>query len=249
MASAQESGFWVLAIAVPAAAGALFLTSSQGCTVLTNDEPLPEAGIYDGGEGGADAGSACNTCVAEACPGEWSACFASVDCVALLECAQAPGCDDACRAKCACDNPLGVALYAAALRCDQPQRCGSGACSDSCNTAGATATCNTTAPACGTASDAGSNADAGADGGSVDAGPVAAPVTAATCSSCIGGACNDQKQQCPIASTCDLYLSCSTGCTTASCVADCGTAYATGKQAAGQLAMCVDTSCKAQCGL
>jgi hypothetical protein len=106
-------------------------------------------------------------------------------------------------------------------------------------------------PACGSASDAGSDAGTtSADGGDAgDAGPVAAPVTAATCSSCISSSCNDQKQQCPIASSCDNYISCSTGCTTASCVADCATTYATGKQASGQLAMCVNTSCKAQCGL
>jgi hypothetical protein len=254
MARLHEGGFWVLAIAAPAAAAGLFFTSSQGCTVLTNDEPLPEAGLYDGGEGGADASASCNTCVAEACPGEWSACFASVDCVALLECAQAPGCDDACRAKCACNNPLGVNLYAAALRCDQPQRCGTGPCNAECTTAGETATCSTTAPACGTATDAGSDAgtsasDGGAEGGTADAGPVAPPVTAATCSSCISGTCNDQKQQCPIASDCDLYISCGTGCTTAACVADCGTTFASGKQASSQLAQCVNLSCTPQCGL
>lgn len=249
-------GLATVVIAVPLAA--LAFGSFQGCTVLTNDDPLDEGGVYDGGEAGPDAALDCNQCVIGSCSGEWSTCFASADCVSVLACVAAAA-DGTAQTACACGSASGANLLAMATRCDAPQRCGSGLCNAACSAADATTDCKGPSPTCGSvdAGDAGNNTTdastdaATAEGGTAsdagDAGP--APVTAASCSTCIAQSCNDQKQQCPSGSDCDAYLTCALQCTTAACITGCGTNHPTGKQASAQLAMCVNVSCTAQCGL
>ncbi len=247
-------GLATLVIVVPLCT--LAFGSFQGCTVLSNDDPLDEGGVFDGGEAGPDAALDCNECVISSCSGEWSTCFASADCVSVLACVAAAA-DSTAQAACACGSATGASVLAMARRCDAPQRCGSGLCNPSCSAADATTDCKSASPTCG--GDAGSDIDASTDAGGAadgsvadggdagDAGP--APVTAASCNTCIAQNCNDQKQQCPSGSDCDAFLTCAVVCTTAACITDCGTGHTTGKQASAQLAMCVSVSCKQQCGL
>jgi hypothetical protein len=254
-------GLATVVLAVPLAA--LAFGSFQGCTVLSNDDPLDEGGTYDGGEAGPDAALDCNECVIGSCSGEWSTCFASADCVSVLACVAAADSATA-QTACACGSATGTAVLAMARRCDAPQRCGAGLCNAACAAADATTDCKSPSPTCGggaDAGDAGNTTDASSDSGSTtdggitamdggdagDAGP--APVTAASCNTCIAQHCNDQKQQCPSGSDCDAFLTCSLQCTSAACVTECGTNHPTGKQASAQLAMCVNVSCQPECGL
>lgn len=252
MASLVRASLALATVVLVVPLGALLFGSFQGCTVLSNDDPLDEGGVFDGGEAGPDAALDCNECVIGNCSGEWSTCFASADCVALLSCVSGASNVTAENA-CACANATGAAVFAMARRCDAPMRCGAGLCNPACSAADATTDCKSPSPACGggDAGDAGSTADAIADAGNAtdagDAGP--APVTAASCNACIAQSCNDPKQQCPSGSDCDAFLTCSLVCATAACVAGCGSNHPTGKQAAAQLAMCVNLSCQQACGL
>ena len=257
MASPVRASLGLAALVFVVPLSVIALGSFQGCTVLSNDAPLDEGGVFDGGEAGPDAALDCSECVIASCSGEWSTCFASADCVSVLACVAAAA-DSTAQAACACGSATGASVLAMARRCDAPQRCGAGLCNPACAAADATTGCKSGPPTCGgaDAGDAGGDTDAGSDAGAATDGSVAdsgdagpAPVTAASCNTCIGQSCNDQKQQCPSGSDCDAFLTCAVVCTSAACVADCGTNHPTGKQASAQLAMCVSVSCKPQCGL
>jgi len=105
------------------------------------------------------------------------------------------------------------------------------------------------------ATDAGPTGDAGDVDAGDDAGDAsaeaAAPVTVTVdgCASCVSGHCGDPKKACAAGTECESFLGCARACADATCIDTCGTNFASGKEAARELADCTFTACKADCGL
>lgn len=228
----------LLAVVMVAASllGGLALVAGEGCTVLTNDALPDDAGIFEGGD--ATAEGACNTCLAAACLGPAALCLTSDACAGVVDCNGDAGC------VCAASNDGGPSpdrLHHAYTSCFDDEIA---ACATEC---AAENRSPSTTPAC--ASDAGAT-DATDAGDAGDAGPVDAGTTGtAACVACANTNCAAAVASCGSGSECEAFLSCSSACTTGSCITDCGTLHATGKVAASELATCTATSCKNDCGL
>jgi hypothetical protein len=251
-------------------AGGLF-ASMPGCTVLTNDAPLDDSGVF---EGGGDASSpACTSCVTQECTGTWAVCLTDSRCVALRACNNPFGESEGSRTQCFCSTadaggtPDGgveaLAAYAAFAACNDARTCGK--CATDCSATCTGGTKSTAPGACGevdagdsgTSNDAATDPDADPDAGEagapdadVDSGvspPIATGVDA--CASCVSGKCGDAKKSCALGSECNTYLGCAYACADAACVDACGKSYATGKASALELSSCTLTSCRSACGL
>lgn len=239
-----------------ATAGVLFVPT--GCTVLTNDALPDDAGPYEGGDAGDASEASCSSCVIQQCNGVEAVCLLDPSCPnAGKTCA--PGGNTV---NCPCGSDAGAdggpdtyGAYVADKGCEIAVT--SGACASACF-GGANGVPPPTAPppptpVCAT-SDAGTDdggADAGDDAG--DAGDAAAPVvvTVDGCRSCVSGHCGDPKKACGPGTECERFLECARACepSDASCNDSCGSTYASGKEAARELADCTLTACKADCGL
>jgi hypothetical protein len=248
------------------AVGAL-VVGAPGCTVLTNDAPLDDAGTFEAGN---DAGpsTACTSCVTQECTGAWAVCLTDSRCVALRGCDNPFGESQGARNQCFCDTadaaaatPDGgvdpLAAYAAFASCNDARTCG--ACATDCASSCAGGSRKTTAGACGTAGDdagaplgdAATDLDAGDAGDAGDAAADAAAPEAPSaerCAACVNGSCGDPKKACAIGSECSVFLACAYGCTSAACVDACGAAHSTGRESARELTNCTLTSCRSACG-
>jgi hypothetical protein len=256
------------AISSVGAAGAFAAlgVSAPGCTVLTNDAPLDDAGTFEGGDAGPS--TTCTSCVTQECTGAWSVCLTDSRCVALRACDNPFGESEAARNQCFCDRAdasaptadAGVtgadplAAYAAFASCNDARTCGK--CASDCTSQCANGGRKTTAGSCGApADDGGSTDDAATDpDASGDAGDAAAEAAAPEvpsadrCATCVSDRCGDPKKACALGSECSLFLACAYACTDVACVDACGKAHSTGKQSATELSNCTLTSCRSACG-
>lgn len=73
-------------------------------------------GTSAGGSGGTTGGSPCSQCLGAKCPSEISACGASPDCKAVIDCMSACT-SDACVTSCAKAHPTGFALFTKVADC------------------------------------------------------------------------------------------------------------------------------------
>lgn len=251
------------------AVGAL-VVGAPGCTVLTNDAPLDDAGTFEAG-GDAGPSQACTSCVTQECTGAWAVCLTDSRCVALRACnnpfTESQGARDACfcaTADAAAATPDGgvepLAAYAAFASCNDARTCGK--CATDCASACAGGATSTAANACGggdagapqndaaTDLDAGDAGDAAAQGDADADAAVPAPEapSADRCSTCVSDRCGDPKKACAIGSECSAFLACAYACTDVACVDACGTAHSTGKESARELTNCTLTSCRSACG-
>lgn len=251
MLTRKANAFVLGALAVASAIGGMVALAS-GCTVLTNDGLPDDAMVFEGGEGGGDAGT-CAACLTAACIAPQALCLTNASCLGVIACAA--GCDGgACASTtetatdCACNasadgGPSPERLYHAYTACNDraAARC-------ACGTRAAS-----TLPSCAT-DDAGVDADAGdtdaADAGTADADvDASADAGADTCGSCAVAKCSAQASACGGATECAAFLACSSACTTSSCVDNCGNLHATGKVAATELATCTTSNCQNDCEL
>jgi hypothetical protein len=69
------------------------------------------------------------------------------------------------------------------------------------------------------------------------------------CSGCVTARCGDAKKTCGIASACDVYVQCVSGCADAACFERCGAVHASGKAALASLGSCTSANCSTECGL
>ena len=247
-----------LVMASGAAIVSLLALGPSACTVLTNDAPLDDAGVYEGGDA---AVSQCTPCVVDQCTGAWAVCLTDPGCRAVRACATPFAESQGAVNDCVCSVDSGAdaatsaqAAYQMFASCNDARTCTSCAtdCATSCSGGGA----KTTVPSC-TDGDAGLDAsdtdagDADTDAGDADtdAAPAPAPVTVDGCASCVAGKCGDPKKQCAPATECAAFLGCVAACSDAACAEDCGSKHATGKAAAESLASCTLAACSAACGL
>lgn len=229
---------------------ALFALSPTGCTVLTNDSPL-DAGVFEGGDGGPS--KACPTCAVQQCTALYATCFDSPSCVAIATSLHAPTCDETCDNAAFCAQPQAQGLYRELAACEDAAQCNAcqltcGRKPESCPNPKAVpspSVCGGADASADSASDA-APADGGASDAAADAGDAAVPAPE-TCASCVTR-CGDQKKACAIGSECDGYLQCAMACADAACVGQCGTSFASGRQAAKDLARCVRITCGTVCG-
>lgn len=243
-----------------ALAGLAALGAQQGCTVLTNDAPPDDAGVFEGGDADGSA-AVCGACVVQQCAGPLSVCLTDDACVEASLCAKGSAGATACVCGASPDGGAdGGASPASALRasyeCDRERKCTQCASSCACGTNGApVGSCDDAG-----ASDAGdagaSDASAPADAGDAgdDAGDAAAPADAGTegvgsaCAACAASKCGDASRSCGPGTECEAFLACMRECTSATCTAGCAATHATGKTAAIELARCTTTSCNGPCG-
>jgi hypothetical protein len=237
------------------------IVAGSGCTVLTNDSLPDDAGKFDGQTDGASP--VCATCLANACTGEWSACFTDPGCIAVAKRASSA----------ACVTPDGgavdggvdpLALYAAFTDCNAAGTAGGGACTSDCSGTSLPSACalgdgGVVDSGASDASDDGATADAGDDdagdasisdaaAADADAGPTTPVNPVAGCSTCIANECGDAKKACATGSECAAYLECSFAATDVAAAEECGRQHATGKTAAAELATCTRVGCSNACG-
>jgi hypothetical protein len=255
----MRSLFHLASLGVLAVAGALAVSAGSvlagaGCTVLTNEALLDDAGVFEAGDATV---STCSACVADECTAAWAMCLTNTSCLAIRQCAAAPaGQATSCACQATSDGGLAPeSLYRAFTTCSDARTCASGCaidCSSRCTDGG-----ELTTPAACDQGDASTEADATADGGSdagdaaIDAGDAGAPAgpTAESCRSCASNKCGDSKKACAIGSECAAFLECTFACADSTCVDDCGRLHATGKVAAVELATCTQAGCESECGL
>jgi hypothetical protein len=243
-----------------ALAGLAALGAQQGCTVLTNDAPPDDAGVFEGGE--ADGAAAvCGACVVQQCAGPLAACLTDDACVEVSLCAKGGAGATACACGAGTDGgadggPSAAAAFRASYECERERKCSQ--CASSC-------ACGAAASPLGSCDDAGS-ADAGDDGaaadaGSADAGDAGADAgdagatadaggqgVGSACASCAASQCGDAARACGVGTECEAFLVCMRDCSSAACAAECAATRATGKTAASELARCTTTSCNGPCG-
>jgi hypothetical protein len=227
-----------------AAALGAFLASG-GCTVLTNDGPPDDAGVFEGGEGGKP--NTCETCLAQQCVGPQAACLTDPSCTGIAAC----DCDGSdCKQACACNAQSDAGTtpwktYHAFTSCNDAKL---SACATDC---AAENRAPSTLSSCETVSDAGVDA---ADAGDADAAVTPSDDAGTTpgtdaCNACVAQQCASKIATCGSGTDCEAFLACSSICTTSSCFDDCAGLHATGMVAAGDLATCTTTSCKNDCDL
>ncbi len=78
--------FGLLAITGALALGAASMVAGAGCTVLTNDAPPDDAGLYEGGDVQV---ASCPSCVASECTAASALCLTNEGCLAVRDCAKA----------------------------------------------------------------------------------------------------------------------------------------------------------------
>lgn len=245
LSSWHQLGFATVAGAF--ALGSVATLAESGCTVLTNDAPPDDAGVFEGGDAIAPA---CSTCVVSECTAAWALCLTDESCRSVRSCATNEFCESNCAQSCTCGADAGVAnLYRAFATCNDMRTC-TGACATDCASS-CTTPKTTTPPPC---DDPDASIEA-ADGGTEDAGDAdvgdAAPSspTAESCASCAADKCDGASKACVSGSECAAYLACMFGCGTSDCASSCEELHATGKVAAIELASCTGSSCTNECGL
>lgn len=224
------------------------LALASGCTVLTNDAPPDDAGLFEGG----DAHTAsCDICISAYCAAPQALCLTNAACVGVLI---AP------ESACSATSDGGVSperLYHAYTACNDTKL---GTCTNDC---AALNRASSTLPACAAPEDGGITDAAAPDAGDADAGepadatsPDAGETDAAepppgpdACVACAAANCSAAVSACASATECGQFLACSSGCKTAPCVDDCGSQHATGKVAATELATCTASNCQKSCEL
>jgi hypothetical protein len=221
------------------------LALASGCTVLTNDAPPDDAGLFEGGDA---LTSSCDVCLSAYCTAPQALCLTNAACVGVLA---AP--DSACSA----EGDGGVSperLYHAYTACNDAKL---ETCANDC---AALNRASSTLPAC-AAPDDGGVTDAG-DAGDADAeaADAAAPDASDTdagepppgpdaCVACAAANCSAAVSACASGTECGQFLACSSACKTPSCVDDCAAQRATGKVAASELATCTASNCQKSCEL
>lgn len=234
--------FGLLAITGALALGAASMVAGAGCTVLTNDAPPDDAGLYEGGDVQV---ASCPSCVASECTAASALCLTNEGCLAVRDCAKAG--DAGCG--CGTNEDGGTRardLYRAFEACTAARSCTgtcAAECAAHCTAHAATSTLGTCVPV--VEPDAG-DVDAG-DAEATDAG--AAAPTAESCFTCANDECTSAKQACAVGTECAAYLACVLACDDAACASACNGLHATGKVAATELAACTESSCKIECGL
>lgn len=210
----------------------------------------------------AEAGGTCSKCVENECVGVLALCLLDPQCRAMHACANAPGCDEACRAACVCsasatsgsaaDAGLGLDprdIYYATSQCNDLRSCGT-ACGDDCK-----ASCTNGGPKTGTSVCGGQNLDGGVlpDGAinpDPDSGIDAASLAPTTnrCTACVTSKCNDARKECGFDTECAQMLACMGTCADDACADACKKAHPSGIVAAGDLRNCVALDCQHECG-
>jgi hypothetical protein len=222
------------------------LALASGCTVLTNDAPPDDAGLFEGGDART---SSCDVCLSAYCAAPQALCLTNAACVGVLA---AP--DSACSA----EHDGGVSperLYHAYTACNDAKL---ETCANDC---AALNRAPSTLPACAAPDDGGITDAAAPDAGDADAGEPDATVPDAgetdaseasgpdACVACAAANCSAAVSACASATECGQFLACSSACKTASCVDDCAAQHATGKVAASELATCTASNCQKSCEL
>ncbi len=250
-----RSAVVVGALVVTAATGAVALAS--GCTVLTNDAPPDDAGLFEGGDAKT---SSCDVCLSFYCAAPQALCLTDPACTGVLACATASSCDTTCQTGCACTatsdgGPSPDRLYHAYTSCNDARI---GTCANDCavlhRSPSTLGPC--TEPEDAGASDAAipgtdaSASDGGPDDGGLDAGATDAAIPGTdACIACAAASCSAAVSACASGTECGAFLACASACTTASCAEDCATQHATGKVAATELATCTIGNCQKSCEL
>ncbi|MBS2016939.1 MAG: hypothetical protein JST00_28895 [Deltaproteobacteria bacterium] len=171
MGNPRRHGWLALGGSAALCVGAL-AAAAQGCTILSNDAPLDDAG----NEAGNDAGS-CTTCVAVECAGPWAVCLLDGTCRGIHACATSAS-SAAAKLACACgtegdagddDAAMADAAVDASLEAGSPlDSLAAYRMFASCNDV---RTCSTCAAQCAsTCSSGGSNTRPGSCDAPVDAG-------------------------------------------------------------------------------
>lgn len=241
------------ALVVASAIGGTLAVAS-GCTVLTNDALPDDAGLFEGGD--AQQASNCDVCLSFYCAPTQALCLTNGECSDVLACPTD-------KATCACaagadSGATAERLYHAYTSCNDAKLT---TCAKDC---AALNRAVSTLPACTTPEDGGvsdASTDAGDAGDAGDAAPdattpvvdagdtdAAAPGTEA-CLACAKANCDAAVAACASGTECGTFLSCSSACTTTSCLDDCAAQHATGKVSATELATCTATNCQKSCEL
>lgn len=215
-------------------AATLIGVSLGACTVSVGDgTPIDfDAGGFDTARPPVSnpGNVACNSCLYQGCSGQHSLCQSNSECIAIYQCATAPGCDQNCVNNCFDAHPNGQREYTALYTCDQQTACAS--CSSQCNVA--------------------SCAPTTFDAGPIDAnGPVVETDSAVPmdCSGCTAARCTAEQSACAPNTDCDVYSSCVIACPDAACTNNCGVQHPQGKAASDALGNCTAQQCKTECGL
>ncbi len=257
-----------LSILALSSAGAV-VVSAAALEACKSDDSPPDVPVFEAGPGSDSGATACGSCLEQECVGPWALCLTDPQCHALRACAA----NTAAREACFCADVTAVdggvnplAAYRAFSTCNDAKSCST--CATDCTVNCAQGSPNTTPPACG-ASDGGTDAaapdadaaaeDAGDAGIAADAGDAGdasdasinppEPASVDGCGKCVFDRCVDARKACAIGSECVAYLSCASNCTSATCVASCGTTHRTGEVTARELSACTFTTCRTPCGL
>lgn len=264
MSSFRSGSFPLLILAFGAIGGAGLYAG--GCTVLTNDAPPDDAGVFEGGDANA-AAQTCSACVVDQCTSAMALCLSDDACNAIRACASSCSDIDAattCRTTCACaakttDGGISAeSRFRAFTSCADARTCAPSSCATDCASTCAAAPPSTTPSACSDSPPDAGQPDADTSDASIDdaslgdaGGDAGVPIKVSVdgCASCGDDKCGAAKKACAIGSECAAFLSCVAACSEATCSTECGTKYATGKNAAQELASCVEAGCREACGL
>jgi hypothetical protein len=190
-----------------------------GCTVLTDDEPLDDAG-RDGGDATVSDGgaSSCAACLFEHCLGPSAVCDDAMD-----------ASSGACAAKRACE--LATVCAGGCSMCSLDAGPDAGAVGD-----------------CGTPDADVMDADASTADAALDADDASDGSSQADCGACVSAQCSSEAARCGPASACEWYALCVSSCVDSACVNACGADAGSGKSDLDALAACVSTRCTTPCG-